>query len=83
MEDGTTLKISICDVSNETSPYSSSKYVCDYSFVVVHKSSGQVVYEVQLLDEKGNLVPLNYKTLLNYKQIKNNANKKDLQSIND
>lgn len=83
LEDGSNLKVSICDVSSETSPYNNAKYNCDYSYVIVYKSAGQVVCQIQLLDEKGNLLPLNYNTLLKYTQIVNNANKKDYKSINE
>ena len=83
MEDNSFIVISVCDISKDTSPFSNSKYVCDYSYVVIYKSLGQIVYGVQLLDEKGNALPYNYKTLLNYKQIKTNANKKDLKSIKE
>ena len=83
LEEGSSIKVSICDVTNETSPYNSSKYVCDYSYVVVTRASNQLVYKVQLLDEKGNAIPLNNKSVLNYKQVKNRVNKSDLHSIND
>lgn len=83
LEEGKSVRVSVCDISKDTSPYNNSKYVCDYSYVVVFKSSGQLVYAVQLLDEKGNALPFNYKTLLNYTQVKYSTNKKDLKSINE
>ena len=83
MEDNSFLVVSVCDISKDTSPFNNSKYVCDYSYVVISKSLGQIVYSIQLLDEKGNALPYNYKTLLSYKQIIYNASKKDLKSISE